>query len=108
MGDRYMEETFSQRVRTLIKNIPPGNVATYGHIAAYAGNPRGARQVVRVLHSSSKKYDLPWHRVINSKGRISLPRGNGYELQKELLVQEGIIFNDADEVDLSTYLWEPV
>jgi methylated-DNA-protein-cysteine methyltransferase related protein len=102
-----MEETFSQRIRTLITNIPSGRVATYGRIAAYAGNPRGARQVVRILHSSSEKYNLPWHRVINSKGRISLPRGNGYEVQKELLLKEGIVFNEKDEVDLSVYVWEP-
>lgn len=102
-----MEETFTQRVRNLIKSIPSGKVATYGLIAVCAGNPRAARQVVRVLHSSSQKHRLPWHRVINSKGRISLPHGNGYEIQKELLTKEGIVFDQNDRIDLDLFLWNP-
>ncbi|MFX0147601.1 MAG: MGMT family protein, partial [Candidatus Hodarchaeota archaeon] len=85
-----MIESFSQQVKQLIKQIPFGKVATYGQIATLAGNPRGARQVSWILHSSSKKDNLPWHRVINSKGGISLPIGGGYETQKRLLELEGI------------------
>lgn len=103
----FMEQTFTDRVRTLIKHIPSGKVATYGLIAACAGNPRASRQVVRVLHSSSQKYNLPWHRVINSKGRISLPKGNGYEIQKELLLKEGVVFDQDDTIDLAIFLWKP-
>ncbi|MBN2444735.1 MAG: MGMT family protein [Spirochaetales bacterium] len=102
-----MAETFTERVRNLIKNIPPGRVATYGLIAAMAGNPRAARQVVWVLHSSSEKYDLPWHRVINSKGKISLSPGDGFELQKKLLTHEGIEFTGDNQVNLSKFLWNP-
>jgi methylated-DNA-protein-cysteine methyltransferase-like protein len=102
-----MIKSFNQRVTNLIKSIPKGKVATYGQIAALAGNPRGARMVVRVLHTSSKKENLPWHRVINSKGKISLPTGSGYELQKALLKKEGIIFKDDDSVDLKRFLWRP-
>ena len=99
--------SFNQRVIDLIKSIPKGNVATYGQIAALAGNPRGARMVVRVLHTSSKKEKLPWHRVINSKGKISLPPGSGFELQKALLEKEGIIFKDDDSIDLKRFLRKP-
>jgi methylated-DNA-protein-cysteine methyltransferase-like protein len=82
-------------------------VATYGQIAAMAGNPRGARQVVRVLHASSTKDQLPWHRVINRTGRISLPSGAGYELQRALLVDEGVKFGLSDRIDLDRFGWKP-
>ncbi len=98
-----MEESFYQKVIGLIKGIPPGKVATYGQIATYAGNPRAARQVAYVLHSSSRKEELPWHRVINSRGAISLKPKHGYELQKELLEKEGIILDENDCVDLTRF-----
>lgn len=97
--------TFHETVIDIIKKIPRGKVASYGQIAAYAGNPRAARQVVRTLHSSSRKEGLPWHRVINSKGRISLKPGYGYEIQKERLQKEGIKFDLQDTIDLKRFLW---
>lgn len=102
-----MTKSFNQRVIDIIKSIPKGKVATYGQIAALTGNPRAARMVVRVLHSSSKKENLPWHRVINSRGSISLKPGTGYEVQKTLLQKEGIIFKDDDSIDLKRFLWVP-
>lgn len=99
-----MNSSFSQRVKDIIKKIPTGKIATYGQIATYAGNPRASRQVAWILHSSSRKDNLPWHRVINSKGMISLPLNHGYELQKELLEKEGIIFDENDKVDFDRYL----
>lgn len=101
-----MSTEFHTCAVTVIKKIPKGKVATYGQIAALAGNPRGARQVVRTLHSSSGKEDLPWHRVISSKGMISLPSGRGYELQKKLLENEGVEFDRRDRVDLKRFLWQ--
>lgn len=62
---------FTQDVVTIIRAIPAGRVATYGQIARLAGNPRAARQVVRILHSMSQAERLPWHRVVNAKGEIS-------------------------------------
>ncbi|MFT5731072.1 MAG: methylated-DNA-protein-cysteine methyltransferase-like protein, partial [Desulforhopalus sp.] len=52
---------FSAKIIKIIKLIPYGTVSTYGTVATLAGSPSGARQVARILHSSSKKYDLPWH-----------------------------------------------
>lgn len=98
--------SFTQMVKRIIKMIPPGKVSTYGQIAAYAGDPRGARQVSWILHSSSRKNNLPWHRIINSKGQISL-RGSGHEMQKALLEKEGIRFDEEESVDLNEYLWHP-
>ncbi|UCG61375.1 MAG: MGMT family protein [Candidatus Zixiibacteriota bacterium] len=100
-------DTFASRAKRVIRKIPRGKVATYGQIAALAGNHRAARQVVRILHSSSDKDRLPWHRVINSKGGISLARGQGYELQRAMLRQEGIRFQDNDLIDLDRFQWVP-
>jgi methylated-DNA-protein-cysteine methyltransferase-like protein len=101
------EDSFFETVKEIIKSIPAGKVATYGQIARYAGNPQGARQVAWVLHSYSRKENLPWHRVINSKGGISLPHGSGYEMQKALLEKEGVIFGNHDVIDLKKYQWNP-
>lgn len=105
--DSKMPETFEQRIIKLLKKIPKGKVVTYGQIAAMAGNPRGARQVVRILSTCSKKEKLPWHRVINRLGQISLPLHDGYEIQKALLEAEDIKFNLNDKIDLATYQWQP-
>jgi methylated-DNA-protein-cysteine methyltransferase-like protein len=99
--------SFTQAVIDVIKRIPKGKVATYGQIAALAGNPRGARQVVRVLHTCTEKHRLPWHRVLNRQGRIALEPGFGYEIQKGLLRQEGVEFRDNDSVDFRRYRWSP-
>jgi methylated-DNA-protein-cysteine methyltransferase-like protein len=98
--------SFTEEVIAIIKNIPRGKVATYGQIAALAGNRFASRQVVRILNSSSKKEKLPWHRVVNSLGTISLKPGRGYEEQKALLVGEGIAFNKEDRIDFKRFLWK--
>jgi methylated-DNA-protein-cysteine methyltransferase-like protein len=98
---------FEDRAKNAIKAIPRGKVATYAQIAALAGNYRAARQVVRVLHSSSDKDRLPWHRVINSRGGISLIQGRGFEEQKRLLLAEGVRVNRYGSIDLDEFQWEP-
>ena len=100
-------ETFTQRVIRVIKSVPRGKVATYGLIALAAGNPRGSRQVAWTLHSVTEKEKLPWHRLINSQGMISLPKGGGYEKQKKLLLDEGVAFDRQDRIDLDRFLWKP-
>ncbi|MBU8910080.1 MAG: MGMT family protein, partial [Desulfobacterales bacterium] len=84
---------FTRKALNIIQNIPEGKVLTYGMAASLAGKPNGARQISRLLHSMSKKHDLPWHRIVNSKGKISLKPSHGYELQKALLESEGIKFS---------------
>jgi methylated-DNA-protein-cysteine methyltransferase related protein len=99
---------YSNRVIKLIQAIPKGKVATYGLIAELAGNPRGARQVGWILHSSTQKYQLPWQRVIKAGGKLSFPEQSvAYLQQKELLEQEGIVFLNA-RVDLNLYLWQHI
>jgi len=98
---------FSQRVIQLIQNIPEGKVSTYGQIADLAGRPKAARRVSWLLNSSSDKYQLPWHRVINSQGKISERPGGGQQRQKKRLAEEGIKVSRQYEVDLKKYLWTP-
>ncbi|BBH22877.1 hypothetical protein Back11_42220 [Paenibacillus baekrokdamisoli] len=94
---------FTQQVVTIIKEIPPGNVMTYGQIAAWAGSPRGARQVVRILHSLSGKHDLPWHRVVNAKGEIAIKDDEARYMQQLYLQEEGVEVSEAGVVDLAAY-----
>jgi methylated-DNA-protein-cysteine methyltransferase-like protein len=102
-----MTSPFTIMVRDIIKNIPHGKVSTYGIIAAHANNRCGARQVARILHSSSDKYDLPWHRVVNREAKISLKPGLGYELQRDLLEIEGVVFDGKGRIDFKRFLWRP-
>jgi len=97
-------EAFTRSVIELVKSIPAGRVCTYGRIGLMAGHPNGARQVTRILHAMSRKHDLPWHRVINAKGFISLPKYRGYDEQKARLQHEGIELDEECQVDLETLL----
>ncbi|WP_033543085.1 MGMT family protein [Planococcus sp. CAU13] len=99
-------EPFTQLVVQAIRRIPPGKVMTYGQIAAHAGSPGAARQVARLLHSMSAKYNLPWHRVINAEGRISIQDEKGRCLQEQLLRDEGVEMKGA-KVDLTKFRFDP-
>ena len=97
-----------QRIYAVVKRIPQGRVATYGQIAALAGSPKNARQVGYALHALPDDHDIPWHRVINSQGAVSLRKHPGYDqLQHDLLEREGVEFTSAGKVDLRRYQWEP-
>lgn len=101
-----MRSDFTESVIEIIRAVPRGRVCSYGGVAAQAGNPRAARQVVRVLHSCSEKERLPWWRVVNSRGTISLKRGYGFEEQLDRLKAEGIECSSAGRIDLERYGWE--
>jgi methylated-DNA-protein-cysteine methyltransferase-like protein len=96
-----MEES-SKRIIKIIRSIPEGHVLSYGEVARRAGFGNGARRVSRILHSASEKHNLPWHRVVNSQGKISL-KDDAYELQRSLLQNEGIEFGPCDTIDLAKY-----
>lgn len=105
--DSMTRDIFTEKVIELIKQIPPGKVATYGQISFLAGDDSsGAKKVARILHSCTEKENLPWHRIINSRGRISLT-GEACKLQRELLESEGIIFDESGVVDFEIFLWIP-
>lgn len=91
-----------------VRRIPRGRVATYGQIAELVGIPRQARQVGYALHALAWGSSVPWHRVINAQGEISLRRKPGAEgLQRQLLEREGVVFDAAGRVDLAAVRWRP-
>ena len=98
---------FTERVIQIIKAIPQGKVMTYGQIAKEAGSPRGARQVVRILHTMSAKHKLPWHRVINIKGEIAIPDEETAYSQRAMLEAEGVSFRSNGLVDLKKSRYVP-
>ncbi|WP_163971077.1 MGMT family protein [Oceanobacillus halotolerans] len=99
---------FTKEVLTIIRSIPEGKVMTYGQIARFAGSPRAARQVVRILHSMSKKHHLPWHRIVNAKGQIALKNDELYHEQIINLQMEGIEVSQQGSIDLEKYQWNPL
>lgn len=100
-------QPFTKHVIAIIRSIPSGKVMTYGQVAATAGSPRGARQVVRILHSMSSNYQLPWHRVINIRGEIALHDEEFSFEQRALLEEEGVQFQLDGRIDLDIYRYEP-
>jgi methylated-DNA-protein-cysteine methyltransferase related protein len=99
--------SFTERAIEIIKNIPAGRVMTYGQIANLSGSPRAARQVVRILHSMSKKHQLPWHRVINSKGEIGIQDDESFQEQVLSLQAEGVEISNLRFINLSKYQFIP-
>ena len=98
--------TVFERIYDVVRQIPRGRVATYGQIAALAGNPRWARVVGYALHVNPSPGIIPCHRVVNRDGRPSSAFAfGGMNRQVELLRDEGITFRPDGTVDLSIYLW---
>ena len=96
------------RIYSIVRRIPEGRVATYGQIAELAGYPGHARQVGYALNALSDDESVPWHRVINAKGQVSLRAESGFDdLQRRLLEAEGVLFDSAGKVSLSDFRWAP-
>ncbi len=106
-------DEFNHKVWALVRQIPLGRVATYGQIAALIGPPPGmdpksylafgARWVGGAMADCPD--DVPWQRVINSQGKVSLRPGGGGSHQRQLLEQEGVTFDDRERVELKVYAW---
>ena len=100
------QPTDQERIWQVVSLIPEGKVATYGQIAQLAELPRGARMVGRVLSQLPPGTRLPWHRVINAGGRISLPEGSsGYQEQKNRLQDEGVSVLRG-RISLTRFRWQ--
>ena len=96
------------RIWQVIAMIPEGKVSTYGDIAKHAGLAKAARRVGMALRGLPEDTRIPWHRVINSQGRISLPEGSASQYrQRERLESEGVVFKANKRVDLRKYRWVP-
>ncbi|MCL2185433.1 MAG: MGMT family protein [Treponema sp.] len=94
----------TQNIINQILAIPKGKVSSYRDIALKAGIQNGARQTVRVLHSMSEKFNLPWYRVIRSDGSIALA-DEGKALQITLLRNEGVEVSEDGKIDLEKFGW---
>ncbi len=99
-------DQFLTQIFTVIYQIPEGKVSTYGEVAKMAGYPGYARHVGKALSKLPKGSKMPWFRVINSKGEISLT-GPDWERQRERLVAEGIAVSIEGKVSLKKYKWQP-
>lgn len=96
-----------EKIYRVVSRIPEGRVATYGQVAILAEIPNGARQVGYALAALNEDSGVPWHRVINARGRISARAEPFYEkLQRSLLEAEGVAFDSAGGVSLGRYRWE--
>ena len=104
--------SFYEQVYAVVRRIPPGQVSTYGRIAAMLGRPKAARAVGYALNALGRKEGgagdtaVPWQRVINSQGRISIVnREHSANQQADLLRAEGVDVSQDLRIDLDTYLW---
>lgn len=102
-----MQNGFFEKVYEVVKQIPVGKVATYGQIARLCGNKRMSRQVGWALHVNPEPYVTPCHRVVNREGRLAPAFAfGGIDVQRQLLVSEGVSFVDEQTVDMSKHLWD--
>lgn len=98
-----------ERIYRVVRRIPAGKVATYGQIAAMAGFATGARLVGYALHALPPRSNVPWHRVVNAQGAISLMRASpaGGVEQRIRLAREGVGFDARGRVVLDRFGWRP-
>jgi len=94
-----------ESIYRIVRLIPAGRVATYGQVAAFAGTctPRMVGYAMASIPSGS---DVPWHRVINSRGTISLRSGSdGHDVQRGMLESEGVVFDERGRIELKRFGW---
>lgn len=105
---RVVKAGFHARVYAVVRQVPAGFVTTYGQVATLLGSPRVARHVgfAMAALSRSREETVPWHRVINSQGRISYGGADGVgDFQRQLLEDEGVCFDARQRVDLRRFLY---
>lgn len=103
-SNSLFQNSFLTSVYSVVNAIPKGKVATYGDVAKMAGFPGYARHVGKALCNIPPDSKLPWHRVINSKGQISL-KGDNYQRQIEKLIAEDIAVTSSGKISLKQYRW---
>ena len=101
-------QELAQMILNVIVQIPKGKVASYGQVATFAGLPKHARLVGKVLGQLPSDHDIPWYRVINSQGRISLNKldEKGMCVQTAKLLEEGVVVING-KVNLKQFQWRP-
>jgi methylated-DNA-protein-cysteine methyltransferase-like protein len=100
--------SFYEAVYAFVRRVPRGRVVTYGQVAVELGSPSAARAVGYALHFLPGDNDVPWWRVLNARGAVSLKgRGASADLQRALLEREGVTFAADDTCDLRAWRWWP-
>lgn len=99
---RFLDEDLIYEILSVVEEIPPGKVATYGQIARLIGREKNARLVGRVLRMSEFYGSYPCHRVVNHAGRLA----PGWSEQRHLLEDEDVLMKDATHVDIRKCLWD--
>ncbi|WP_391087598.1 DNA base-flipping protein [Vibrio sp. NH-UV-68] len=99
-------DQFLIQIFAVIHQIPFGKVTTYGEVAKMAGYPGYARHVGKALSHLPNGSKLPWFRVINSQGRISL-QGQDLDRQRQALMAEGVAVSPDGKIALRQYQWQP-
>lgn len=95
-----------EKIYRQVKCVPDGKIATYGQIARLVGGC-AARQVGYAMAALPDGAGVPWHRIVNHKGEISLRSGSdGHRLQRILLEAEGVVFSWDGKIDWDAYLWK--
>ena len=95
------------QIYNVVQKIPKGKVATYGTVARMAGNPRWSRVVGYALHVNPAPGIIPCHRVVNREGKTAATFAfGGGDMQRQMLEQEGIVFESDGHIDLSKYGWK--
>ena len=103
-----MCQSVFERIYEVVRAIPKGRVATYGMVAMLAGNPRWARVVGYALHVNPEPGVIPCHRVVTKDGKLSKAFAFGGEnVQRDMLLSEGVIFLDSNTVDLENCRYLP-
>ena len=99
---------FTERVYRIVRSVPRGRIVSYGGVAALLGQPRAARGVGRTLYALPDETDVPWWRVVNRNGEISI-RGvpHGARVQRKLLEGEGVRFDRTGRIDWKRFGWDP-
>ncbi len=97
---------FFEQVQVLVRCIPVGRVATYGQIARMLGQPHAARTVGWAMRAIPEGSDVPWHRVVNATGRISLSDPQGIAEQRRLLAAEGVVFGPDGRIAMDRFGWD--
>jgi methylated-DNA-protein-cysteine methyltransferase-like protein len=96
---------FFEQVYVLVRCIPPGTVASYGQIARMLGQPHAARTVGWALRGTPEESAIPWQRVVNAAGRISISDPEAAAEQRRLLEGEGVVFDPDDRIDMTRFGW---
>jgi methylated-DNA-protein-cysteine methyltransferase-like protein len=102
-------DTARERIYAQVRKVPRGKVATYGQIASLAGLDGQARQVGYAMAALLSHSAVPWHRVINAQGRVSMRREGpgGSIIQRQMLEREGVMFDGGGRVALARFGWTP-